>query len=105
MCSKGSPVRYDRSGSKAASEPDTQRASLAIGAVPSAVKPKMISHERKSAGCRATQLRSDVTVNDPNSEHDLRDKETAISTNVVDNSVHNTERHHHLSTIFATVNL
>ena len=44
-------------GSKAASEPSVHH----IGAVPSAVKPKMISHERKSAGCRAMQLRSEAT--------------------------------------------
>jgi len=35
----------------------------------------------------------------------LTDKETALSTNFVDNSVHNTEGGHHLSTISATVNL
>jgi len=32
-------------------------------------------------------------------------KKPPISTNVVDNSVHNTEPHHHLSAIFATGNL
>jgi len=59
VSSNGHPYRDPRS--KAASEPDTQRTSLAIGAVPSAVEPKMISHERKSAGCRAKQLRSEAT--------------------------------------------
>jgi len=36
---------------------------------------------------------------------DMTDKETTLSTNFVDNSVHNTEGGHHLSTKFATVNL
>ena len=54
---------------------------------------------------RATQLRSEVTVNDHVLNMTFEIKKPLISTNVVDNSVHNTERHHHLSTRFATGNL
>jgi len=48
---------------------------------------------------------SEATVNDHVLNMTFEIKKPLISTNVVDNSVHNTERHHHLSTRFATGNL